>query len=142
VRWTLLNGVLLGLVALAIVGIQGLDRGGAAVEASVRRYAAAISTSDLDGAMAEIAPDQRPVWQDWVQGQLGNVYDVRGIAVRSPSVLQRVFDPANGRNEVTAIMDVDRGYPDQFYQPTTRVPVVEVDGRWYLEAPFLALDHP
>jgi hypothetical protein len=141
VRWTLVNAVLLGVMVLAIVGIQALDRGGAAVEASVRRYAAAISNSDLDGAMAEIAPERRAMWQDWVQGQLGNVYDVKGIAVRSPSVLERVFDPAAGRFEVTAIMDVDRDYPDQFYQPTTRVAVEQVDGRWYLQAPFLAQDH-
>jgi hypothetical protein len=36
------------------------------------------------------------------------------------------------------MLDVDRGYPDEFYQPTTRVPVEQVDGRWYLVEPLLA----
>jgi hypothetical protein len=138
VRWVLLNGLLLGITGLAIVGIQVLDRSGAAVESGVRRYAAARSSADLDAAMAEISPDQRDEWRDWVGGQLGNVYDVRGIAVRSPSVLGRFLGgPDAGRYEVTVIMDVDRDFPEQFYQPTTRVPLSQVDGRWYLAAPLL-----
>jgi hypothetical protein len=138
VRWVLLNGLLLGVIGMAIVGIQVLDRSGAAVESSVRRYAAAISSADLDAAMAEIAPDQRAAWRGWVAGQLGNVYDVRGIAVRSPSLLSRLLaSPDAGGYEVTVIMDVDRDFPEQFFQPTTRVPLSQVDGRWYLAAPLL-----
>src|SRR5215471_14418770 len=76
-----LNLVLIALVVVAIVGVEGWARPGAAVEASVRRYAAAVSNADFDAAMAEIAPDQRDRWSQWVQGQLGNVYDVTGIAV-------------------------------------------------------------
>jgi hypothetical protein len=139
VRLLALNGLLLVGMGLAIVGIQLLDRGGAAVEGSVRRYAMAISTADLDAAMGEIAPARRVAWTDFVHAQLGNVYDVRGIAVRSASVLQRVFEgQPGGAFEVTAIMDVNPDYPDDFYQPTTRVPVEEVDGHWYLAAPLLA----
>ena len=138
VRLTLINGVLLGLIGLAIVGIQGLDRSGASVEGSVRRYASAVSNTDLDAAMAEIAPDQRALWEDWVRGQLGNVYDVKGIAVRSPSVADRVLkSPTAGRFEVTAILDVNRDYPE-FYQPSPTVAVDEVDAHWYLHAPLLA----
>ena len=134
-----LNGVLLAVMALAIVGIQLLDRSGAAVEGSVRRYAMAVTNGDLDAAMAEIAPEQRAAWTDWVRVQLGNVYDIRGIAVRSPSVVQRVFNGLpGGAFEVTAIMDVNRDYPDDFYQPTALVNVEEVDGHWYLAAPLLA----
>jgi hypothetical protein len=87
--------------------------------------------------MAEIAPDQRSKWVDWVRSQLGNVYVVRGIAVRSPSLFP------NGRRgpfEVTAVLDVNRDYPDEFYQPTAKVPVKEVDGRWYLATPLLATE--
>src|SRR5438445_182089 len=103
------------------------------------RYAAAVTNSHLDAAMAEIAPDQRERWTDWVRGQLGNVYDVRGIAVRSPSILERVAQRMpGGPREVTTVMDVDRAYPDEFYQPSTRVPVEQFDGRWYLAAPLLA----
>jgi hypothetical protein len=133
------NAVLVALVALSVVGIQVLDRTEASVEGSVRRYAAAVTNSDLDGALAELAPDQRANWTDWVRSQLGNVYDVRGIAVRSPSVLQRVSQrvPA-GPFEVTAVLDVNREFPEDFYQPTARVPVEEFEGRWYLARPLLA----
>jgi hypothetical protein len=139
VRLMVLNGLLILAIGLAVVGGQVLDRPEAAVEASVRRYAIAVSNADLDGAMAEIAPEQRAAWVDWVRGQLGNVYDVRGIAVRSPSVVERVLDrePA-GPFEVTFALDVDAAFPDQFYQPTTRVPVEESDGHWYLSMPLLA----
>jgi hypothetical protein len=139
VRRVALNGLLLAVMGVAIVGIQLLDRSGAAVEGSVRRYAAAISNADFDAALVEIATERRATWTDWVRAQLGNVYDIRGVAVRSPSVLQRIFASAPaGPFEVTAIMDVNRDYPDDFYQPTARVPVEEVDGHWYLATPLLA----
>ena len=132
-------GGLLALVAISVVGIQVLDRAEASVEGSVRRYAVAVTNSDLEGALAEIAPDQRANWTDWVRSQLGNVYDVRGIAVHSPSLLQRVtMHATSGSDEVTAILDVNRDFPDDFYQPTTRVNVEEFEGRFYLAKPLLA----
>ena len=138
---TALVGVLLAFLALAIAGVEIADRAEASVEASVRRYASAVTNSDLDAAMAEIAPDQRARWSDWVQTQLGNVYDVRGIAVRSPSIVERLTQRLpGGPREVTTVLDVDRDYPDEFYQPTTRVPVEAFDGRWYLAAPLLATE--
>jgi hypothetical protein len=131
VRLLVLDAVLLALVAVVIVGVQGVDRPAAAVEASVRRYADAVTTGDLQTAMAEIAPDQRDQWSAWVQGQLGNQYIVTGVAVRTPGLLARP-------REVTVDMDVNRDYPDEFYQASPRVSVVEADGRWYLAAPLLA----
>jgi hypothetical protein len=139
-RWVAVNGVLLLLVALAIGGLELGSRNEAAVESSVRRYAQAVTDGDLDAAMAEIAPAERGAWTDWVSGQLGNVYEVRGIAVRAPSPLARLLQhAAPGPTEVTVVMDVDRGYADQFYSPTTRVPLERgADGRWYLAEPLLA----
>jgi hypothetical protein len=140
-RLALINGLLLGALGLAIARAQLGLRDEAAVEAAVRRYAAAVSNSDLDGALAEIAPDQRAQWTDWVRGQLGNVYEVRGIAVRSPSVLQRASTGQGaGPVEVTTVLDVNRGYPDEFYQPTTRVPVERFGGQPYLARPLLATE--
>jgi hypothetical protein len=130
-RSVLAIGGLLLLIALAIVGVQVFDRPASAVEASVRRYAAAMSNDDLNAALAEIAPDRRSAWSDWIQSQVGNTYDVTGIAVHAPSLLAAPDD-------VTVQLDVDRGNADQFYQPTARVDVQEVDGRWYLGAPLLA----
>ena len=130
-RLILLNGTLLALVGLAIVLVQVLDRPEFAVEASIRRYAQAVSNGDLDGAMAEIAPDQRDQWREFVSTQVGNLYEVRGIAVRAPSLLARP-------TEVTVNLDVNRGVPSDFFQPTARVPVEQFDGAWYLAAPPLA----
>jgi hypothetical protein len=128
---TRLSLVLLVLVGAAVVGVQVVDRRAAAVEAGVRRYAAAVSSADLEAAMVEIAPAQRPRYRDWIASQLGNVYEVRGIAVRARSVLGAPY-------EVTVAMDVNRDFPGEFYQPTPRVPVVEADGREYLAVPLLA----
>jgi hypothetical protein len=139
VRLVALNAVLLALMAAAIVGMQLLDRSSAAVEGSVRRYAAAVSHADFEAAMMEIAPEHRAAYVDWVRSQLGNVYDLRGIAVRSPSVLQRVVTgKPGGPFEATTVMDVNRDFPGDFFQPTTQVPVEEVEGRWYLSMPLLA----
>jgi hypothetical protein len=120
--------LLLVVVGLCVVGVTAVDKREAAVEAAVRRYASAVSGSDLDGALAEIAPTRRVQWRDWVAGQLGNVYEVRGIAVRS----------RGAPFEVTVNMDVNRGFAGEFFQPTPRVAVVEEDGRDYLAVPLLA----
>jgi hypothetical protein len=138
-RLLVLNGVLLAGVAGASLAVQVADRGPAQVDASVRRYATAVSTSNLDAALAEIAPPERARWRDWIAGQLGNVYEVRGVAVRAPSLVDRALRHADGApSEVSVALDVNRGYPDEFYQPTTRLPVEQVDGRWYLAEPLLA----
>jgi hypothetical protein len=119
------------LVGLAILGVEARNRPAAAVEAGVRRYALAVSNGDLDSALAEIAPERRGESSDFVKNQLGNVYDVTGVAVRTSSLLGRPVD-------VTTNLDVNRAYPEQYYQAAPREGVEEVDGRWYLEAPLLA----
>jgi hypothetical protein len=126
-----LNGALLALLAASIVIVQAADRPEASVEASVRRYATAISNSDLQGALDEVAPDQRARWTDWINGQLGNLYEVRGVAVRAHSLL-------GPPREVTTVLDVNRFDPGEFYEPTPTVAVEEYAGRWYLAAPLLA----
>jgi hypothetical protein len=130
-RSVLVNGLLLLLIAVAILGVEAWQRPAGAVEAGVRRYASAVSNGDLDAAMAEIAPEQRATWRDFVANQLGNIYDVTGVAVRTGSLLGQPTD-------VTTDLDIDRAFPDQFYQASPRVPVEQVDGRWYLVAPPLA----
>jgi hypothetical protein len=132
------NGLLLVAAGLAILSLIVVDRAEASVEQVVRRYALAISSGDLDGALEEIAPDQRESYRDWVSTQLGNLYDVRGIAVRSPALFDRLVRGApRGPTEVSVVLDVNRNFPDVFYQPTSRVPVEQLDGRWYLSEPLL-----
>jgi hypothetical protein len=54
-------------------------------------------------------------------------------------VMGRVLNrEPGGPFEVTAFMDVNRDFPDDFYQPTSTVAVEQVDGRWYLAVPLLA----
>lgn len=130
VRLLLLNGVLLTAVAASIVAIELVGRPESAVEASVHRYASAVGNQDLQAALQEIAPDQRDSWRDWIDGQLGNIYEVRGVAVRAPSVI-------SPPSEVTTVLDVNRAFPDQFYQATTRVAVEQQNGTWYLARPLL-----
>lgn len=125
-----LNGTLLALAGLAILLVQVVDRPALALEVSVRRYAQAITNDDLDGAMAQIAPDQRDQWREFVSTQVGNLYEVRGIAVRAPSLLA-------APSEVTVNLDVNRDVPSDFFQPTARVLVEEYNGAWYLAAPLL-----
>jgi hypothetical protein len=140
VRWlSVVNAVLLVAVAGSVVGLEVIGRPEASVESSVRRYADAVGNTDLNAALAEIAPEQRPAWRDWINSQLGNIYEVRGIAVRAPSLLQRLRSGAtSGPTEVTNVIDVDRAFPDQFYQATTRVPVQESGGSWFLGQPLLS----
>jgi hypothetical protein len=140
VRLVVLNGALIAMLAASIVGGSLLDRSEVSIEASVRRYAAAITDADVDAALQEIAPARRDEWHDVVADQAGNVYVVKGIAVRAPSLLDRLRThvPA-GPSEVTVVMDVNPGVAaDELFQPTVRVPVEQVDGRWYLSEPLLA----
>jgi len=134
VRLVVVNGVLLASVALAILAVIVFDRAETSVEGVVRRYALAISSADLDGALDEIAPAEREQWRPWLETQLGNIYDVRGIAVHSPALLTG----RRGPYEVTVVLDVNRGYAGEYYQPTSRVAVQQAEGRWYLAQPLLA----
>jgi hypothetical protein len=139
VRLVAFNGVLLVVTGVAVLTFGLLARADAAVSQTVRRYAVAISERDLDGALAELVPTERERWRPWLERQLGNVYDVRGIAVRSPSLFDRLLRGAPGAPyEVSILLDVNRDYPDWFYQPSPSVPVEQRDGQWYLSRPPLA----
>jgi hypothetical protein len=138
-RLVVLDALLLFGIAAAILAVQVLDRPASQLDASVRRYAAAVTRRDLDAALAELAPLERERWRAWIAGQLGNIYDVRGVAVRTPSLLDRVTRRLPGSPQsVTVVLDVNRGYPSEFYQPTTTVRIEQEQGRWYLAEPLLA----
>lgn len=139
-RWLIADGVLVLAVGLAVLTVQVSARDWGAVESSVRRYALAVSTHNAEAALTEIAPDQRARWNGFITEQLGDHYDVRSVAVRTPSLIQRITQRVAMRPiEVTTVMDVNKDAPAGYYQPTTRVPVEIVDGRAYLAAPLLAL---
>jgi hypothetical protein len=136
-RLILFNALMLACIALSIGAIDVLARQQAALETSVRRYAQAIADQDLDAALQEIAPDQRDRWRDFVQNQLGNIYEVRGVAVRTPALYKRAgLTPF----EVSVVIDVDRGFPGEFYQASRSVPLERLNGRLYLQRPLLATE--
>lgn len=130
------------LLLLALGGVAALSpvllRDSAEVDRTVRHYASAVGRQDLRGAVAALEPAAREPWSAWVSGQLGNVYDVTGVAVRSPSLLDQWLRGASPVPfEASVRLDVNRGDPG-FYQPVTRVGVTRVGGRWYLREPLLA----
>lgn len=132
------NAFLLLAAAAAVLAVQLRDRSAFDVERAVDTYAAAVQSQDLDAAIQEIAPDQRDRWSAWVNDQLGNVYDVKGVAVRTPDLLTRWLQHVPGEpTEATVSVDVNHGDP-AYYQADTLVPVEYVDGRWYLGEPLLA----
>lgn len=136
---TVLVGALLVGIVAAIGAETALDRSPGQVEGSITRYATAMAAQDADAAAAEIAPSRRARWRAFLESQLGNIYELRGLGVRTPSVLARLTTGAAAvPTEATAVLDVNRGYPGFFYQPTTRVPLMLEEGRIYLAAPLLA----
>ena len=137
-RLVVVNGLLLALAGIAILGVIAFDRS----DSLSRGRGQALCAGGIErrpgwGAGRDCAGSARCVSR-WLSTQVGNIYEVRGIAVRSPSVFERVVRRARGPSEVTVVLDVNRGYAGEFYQPTSDVPVVQVDGRWYLEQPLLA----
>ncbi len=136
-RVVALNGLLLAAMALVILGVQVLDRDARAIEATVRTYAEAVSNEDLETAAAAVAPGERERWRGWIEPQLGNKYGIRGMGIRSHTVLEQVFQRASGAPfEATVAIDVNPGTPD-LYRAATRVQVTRVDGAWYLVQPLL-----
>ncbi len=136
--WLVVNGLLLLSLVASAIALEVVDHSSVLVETMVSRYAQAISSNDPDAALAEIAPHTRSLHRGFVLNQLGNVYVVRGVAVRTPSLLEQLAgSTARGPVEVTVVLDVDPGDPLAYYQPTSRVPVEDVFGRWYLSAPLL-----
>ena len=133
------NLVLLALAGAAAVLGQALDRASPAVEAAVRGYAGAMAAQDEAAALAQIAPSRRDEWRGWVQEQAGNIYEIKGLGVRTPRLVDRLAGRASAApTEVSVVLDVNRGYPDFYYQATSQAAVVQEDGRWYLAEPLLA----
>lgn len=138
-RWLLVNATLLTVLVGAIGAAQALDRSPGQIDATVERYARAVEAQDLEAAVTELSPAGRERWAPWVAEQLGNIYEVRAVSIRAPSLVARFARGMPGLpTEATVIMDVNRGYPDFFFQPSTRVSLEQRDGRWYLAEPLLA----
>lgn len=100
-------------------------------EAVVARYFAALEASDLDGALAEIAPEGRAEAAPFVENNLGNAYQITGIAAEYASVTEQLAGGSGAARTVTVFLDVTQKDGAR-WQAGPRVPLVHSGGRVYL----------
>lgn len=108
------------------------------VETVVRRYFAALEAGDVDAALSALAPPVSARDATFVANAVGNRYHVRGIAVRHPSLVARLRGEPAGPRDVTVFLEITQAIEEVQWQAGPTVPVVEIDGRWYLGRPPLA----
>jgi hypothetical protein len=99
----------------------------------VRRYFAALENGDVEAALDEITPTARPRSSEFVANGLFNSYRITGLAVREPSLLARALGQEAIPRDVTVFLDITQWTDDVMWQAAPRVPLVRVDGRWYLQ---------
>jgi len=107
-------------------------------EAVVRNYFRALEDGDAPGALAALPPSSRPQWTSFVENGLLNEYRITGIAVRSTSLLDQLGGVPPGPQDVTVFLDITQSVDGVRWQAGPRVPLVQLDGRWYLAHPPLA----
>jgi hypothetical protein len=130
----------LAVMGLVVAMGAGSDLVGRASspETVVRRYLAALQTGDVDAALRAIAPNSREQWTPFVENGVGNEYRVVGVAVRQPSLLARIGGEPGAPTEATVFLDITQAVEDVRWQTVSRVPLVELGGRWYLNRPPLS----
>jgi hypothetical protein len=123
--------VVSGAIVVVAAG-QDLRARDSSVETLARGYFAALERGDLDAALSAIQPAARGPAAAFVANLLGNEYRVQGVAVREPSVFDRVRGVPAGPQEVTVFVDVTEAASGARWQAGPRVPVVKEGGRPYL----------
>jgi hypothetical protein len=108
------------------------------VETVVRRYFTSLEAGDVEAALAALAPPVRERDIAFVENLVGNRYQIAGIAVREPSLLARLGGQPAGPTDVTVFLEVTQATDDTRWKAGPRVPVREINGRWYLGRPPLA----
>ncbi len=145
-----MGGWLGAVVALWLVGAAlvvagaALDIAGrrASPEAPLRTYVSAVTNEDLDAALREITPAARAAAAPFVAEQLGNWYEVRGIGVRHPSLLDRLRGRgADNEALLTVQLDITL-LSGETWRTTTLVRVVREPDGWYLARPPLQPEPP
>jgi len=133
---------LLLLVVAALVvagGVVGDARGrDASPENLVRAYFSALERGDLEAALAAIQPSARASSVSFVANALDNEYRVEGVAVRSPSLLERLRGETPDPQEATAFIEVTEAVSGARWQAAPKVALVAEGGRVYLAKPPLA----
>ena len=108
-----------------------------APEAVARAYLAAVERGDLDGALAQFAPDAREAQREGVARQLGNRYRVQSLVLGAPSVIDRLV--GRPRPAAWAVVAAEIApVVGERWQSSSTADFVERDGRWYLLRPLFA----
>jgi hypothetical protein len=126
----------IGVILIGVV--NDLRSRPTSVETVVRRYFASLEAGDVEAALAALAPPVQERDIAFVENLVGNRYRIAGVAVREPSLLGRFGGQPAGSTDVTVFLEVTQAIDDTRWQAGPRVPVREIDGRWYLGRPPLA----
>lgn len=116
------------VIIVSAVGELALRAAPGRPESVVRRYFAALEAGDIDGALTEVVPSGRAASRAFVENVVGNEYRITGIAVRHGP-------KGGGPRDVTIFLDITQAADGARWQAGPRVPLVEMDGRWFLASP-------
>ncbi len=126
---------LLGAGAILIGALTDWRGRASGPEAPLRTYLAAVTNEDLEAALGEILPAARPEAEPFIAEQLGNGYQVLGLGVRQPSLLDRLTGRADPDHAlITVQLDISL-FSGETWRTTTSVPVVRTADGWYLAYP-------
>ena len=127
------------LIASAGVAVAGpaWESRRRAPKATVHAYLDAVERRDLDGALAQLAPDGREAQREQVARQLGNRYRVESLVLGAPSLADRLL--GRPRPPVWAVVaaEITPAVGERWTSSST-AELVERDGRWYLARPLFA----
>lgn len=124
----------LGALCVVVGAVADYRTRASGPEAPLRTYFAAVTTEDLDAALAELLPEARPAAAPFVAEQLGNQYQILGLGVRQPSLLDRLLGRAGDldRARLTVQLDITLVTGETWRTTTTLWARRTPDG-WYLE---------
>lgn len=127
------------LIIAALVAVVGpaWESRRRAPEGVARAYLAAVERGDLDGALAELAPDAREAQRERVALQLGNSYRVESLVLGAPSVADRLLGRPGPPAWVVMAAEITPAVGAGWRSSSTAA-FVEQDGRWYLARPLFA----
>jgi len=127
-----LSLLIVSVIVVAASAIEDLRGRSMSPEATVRRYFSALEAADVDTALEQIAPAARDAQTRFIENGAGNKYRVVGIAVRTPSLLDRFRGAPSTPEDITVFVSVTEVVSGDEWQATPRVPLVQENDRWYL----------
>ena len=128
VALTLLGGATLLIGAVAVSDAAGRRD---VPEEMIRTYFYGLESLDADLSVEQILPEERGRLTPFVENSVGNHYDIVGIAVEWPSLIERAGGAQPEARTATVFLDITQADGVR-WQAGPRVIVIRRDGRWYL----------